>query len=176
MGHPKNYSGSLSQENLRKLFSYDPESGVLKHAFTKNHMAQKGSVAGSPNVVSGYLYVGVKGRLHRVHRIVWTMVKGGIPDGFHIDHINGNRTDNRIANLRLVTNHENHKNMRMRKDNKSGITGVYWSKSRAKWEAEIRLNGKKIYLGRFLTKREAEEARIIAERRYGFHPNHGRAA
>lgn len=92
----------------------------------------------------------------------------------HIDHINGDRLDNRIENLREVDRAENMKNMRMPADNTSGFVGV--TRHYEKWKAQITVNGKHIYLGRFDHKKDAIAARIAANRKFGFHENHGSRA
>lgn len=107
------------------------------------------------------------------HRVVWAMTYGNWPSG-QIDHINGDKTDNRIENLRIVTSRENHKNMPERADNTSGVKGVYWHKQRSKWHAEIIADGQKRSLGLFDKLEDAAAARKEAEREHGFHPNHGR--
>jgi hypothetical protein len=99
------------------------------------------------------------------------MVYGDEPQD--IDHINGNRRDNRIANLRAVDRRENMRNARLRSNNTSGIVGVTFSRDRKKWVAQIN-DGKVRSLGRFDKFEDAVEARKAAERRAGFHPNHGR--
>lgn len=109
-----------------------------------------------------------------VHRIVWIMHNGEIPFGMHIDHINHNRKDNRIQNLRLVTNGENHKNTKLYSRNSSGVCGVSFSKWHNKWWARINVDGKFINLGMFDDINSAIEAREKAEKFYGFHENHGR--
>lgn len=92
------------------------------------------------------------------------MHNGPIPDGLFIDHINRNRTDNRIENLRLVTHKENMRNMSRRIDNRTGITGVQWNKKMYKWTAHLNLWGEKqLYLGSYETKAEAVAARRAAE-------------
>ncbi len=91
-----------------------------------------------------------------------------------IDHINHNRSDNSIKNLRSVTHEENLKNMPKKKNNKSGITGVCFEKETGKWRSHITHKGKSIKLGRFENKKDAEMVRLKAELEYGFHENHGR--
>lgn len=91
-----------------------------------------------------------------------------------VDHINGDRTDNKIENLRSCSRLENSVNRAVASHNKSGVLGVHYDKSRGKWAAEIKVNKKKVYLGRFDSIDEAKTARKIAEVKYGFHPNHGR--
>jgi hypothetical protein len=100
------------------------------------------------------------------------MLEGVDPTGFQVDHLDGNPSNNRRENLRLVSNHENQKNRAVPKNNKTGIMGVY--KVGEKWLASIRVDGKTIHIGSYDTKKEASTARKEAEERYGFHPNHGR--
>ena len=105
------------------------------------------------------------------HRLAWLMVYGRWPNEM-IDHINGDRSDNRIENLREISAAENHYNLGVPKSNKSGCVGVYRSKE-GNWCAEITKHSKKVHLGTFASLLEAAEARKAAEREYGFHKNHG---
>ena len=91
-----------------------------------------------------------------------------------IDHVNGDRSDNRVVNLRSVAHQENHRNRAIPKSNTSGVMGVYWGKRDRKWYAQIKINGKKKHLGSFSCKKKAIQARKKAEIDYGFHANHGR--
>ena len=91
-----------------------------------------------------------------------------------IDHINGDPFDNRIDNLRLVTQRENSMNRRLSCNNKSGVIGVHYYSSRKQWQAQITSEGKKINLGRFDNFDDAVKVRKDAEIKYGFHENHGR--
>lgn len=91
-----------------------------------------------------------------------------------IDHINHDRSDNRIENLRLVTGGENKKNQSIRKRNKSGFTGVGWHSKAKKWRAEIKSGGVYMYLGLYSSIGDAVNARKMAEIELGFHDNHGR--
>lgn len=88
------------------------------------------------------------------------------PNNYQVDHINGNKLDNRRENLRLCTNMLNHYNMPKRSNNKSGVTGVYFSNKLKKWVAEIKANKIKIYLGSFNNIRDAESVRKLAEEKY----------
>lgn len=90
-----------------------------------------------------------------------------------MDHINGNTSDDRWENLREVTNAENLRNRKQAKTNKSGVTGVCWYKRTNKWKAYIH-HVKKKHLGFYATIEEAIAVRKAAEKRYGYHPNHGR--
>lgn len=127
-----------------------------------------GKVAGG-NHPDGYIQIKLDSTLYLAHRIIWIMHYGEITDPLQVDHINHIRNDNRIENLRLVTHQDNSKNCSKNAKNISGTVGVYFHKAANKWCAQI---GKQ-YLGTFLTKSEAEQARKKAERIYGFHANHG---
>lgn len=107
------------------------------------------------------------------HRIVWAMYYGYWPTK-SLDHIDGNRTNNVITNLREVTHQENSKNLRMPKNNTSGHMGVNWDKTRSKWKVRIQVNGKRIVIGRYINIEDAIAARQAAEIEYGFHENHGK--
>ena len=91
-----------------------------------------------------------------------------------MDHINHIRKDNRWLNLRETTNQENNKNASKRKDNTSGVPGVYWAKHCNKWLASINNGGERVNLGGFTDWFEAVCAKMSANNKYGFHSNHGR--
>jgi len=104
---------------------------------------------------------------YQAHRVIWAMFHGEWPMN-QIDHINGDRSDNRILNLREADFFQNSQNAKIRRDNTSGYPGVTFSKDRNQWTARICINGKKIYLGYFLTAELATEARKEAEKKHGF--------
>ncbi len=151
-----------TQEEVRLRFTYDPETGVLRH--TKiNKMAGRmhGKEAGylHPN---GYVVVNVRGRLYSVHRIAWLFTYGELP-AWHLDHINRVRHDNRIANLRQATLSQNKHNSNMYSNNKSGEQGVCWNKNKQRWIASIRLNRINKHLGSFFNFDDAVAARRRAK-------------
>jgi len=123
----------------------------------------------------GYLYCWHGGKRVRHHRYVWEQANGPIPDGLDVDHINGDRTDNRLDNLRLVTRQENMQNAKRYCTNSSGVTGVCWRKQKQRWQAYVVVDYKQIHLGHYRDWFEAVCARKSAEVSYGFHPNHGRS-
>lgn len=106
------------------------------------------------------------------HRVIWAMHFGEWPN--IIDHINGDKLDNRIENLRNVTRCENAQNMKRASNNKSGAAGVYWAPHAGKWRAAIKVEKKSKHLGYFDCVDDAAKARRMADRQFGYHPNHGR--
>ena len=131
-----------------------------------------GELADKTKNSAGYRMLRVFKRPLLAHRVIWAMHHDRWPDG-QIDHINGNRTDNRIINLRSVDCLQNNRNRKTRSDSSSGHLGVY--KSGKKWMAHIKVNYKTIYLGTFERIEDAIAARKRADDKYGFHPNHGRS-
>jgi hypothetical protein len=174
---------SLSKDNVRRLFEYRPESGELvwrerpEEDFSSLHRSRiwnvryAGKVAGYLTAL-GYREASVFGRYYKVHRIVWLYVNGEWPPSF-IDHINHDRSDNRIENLRVASKAENGRNQTLRSSNTSGFMGVGWHKSSGKWRARIFANGRDTSLGTYHSFDEAKAARLAAMELYGFHDNHG---
>lgn len=122
----------------------------------------------------GYVDIEIKKSKFKAHRIVWCLHNGSIPPDMQVDHINHIRTDNRIENLRLVTQTENQRNSSLRADNKAGKSGVKWHKTQRKWHAFIRDNGKQRHLGCFKDFDSAVAARKAAEKELGYHEHHGK--
>lgn len=163
----------MRPDDWNDIFSY--KNGLLYWKVRTSIKSRKmpGDIAGS--VKKGrYSTVQFMGDNYLVHRVIWEMHYGEITEGMHIDHINHERSDNRIENLRLVTNNQNRINQRMDKRNSPGKTGVYWHKSQMKWIASIGVNGKNLHLGTFSDFESASKARSDAEIKYGFHENHGK--
>jgi hypothetical protein len=163
----------LTQEKVKRLFSYNPWTGVLTRRVSAG-CAKAGSVAGC-RYSNGYLNVGIQGKIYKAHRLAWLYVYGSFPK-HHTDHIDGVRDNNRIHNLRSVTHRENQKNQKVPCTNTSGVMGVNWDKPLGKWKAQIMAEGKKKNLGYFNIKEDAMTARKSAELEFGYHKNHGRAA
>lgn len=183
---------SPSPEILRRILDYNAETGVFtwlprtadlfdnagRPAFHKAALWNSqfaGTQALKYPATNGYLTGTIMMGMHRAHRVAWAIHYGEWPDR-DIDHINGNRKDNRICNLRLVTRSENMRNARIPSHNKSGCIGVCWNKGQRSWRAVIVVNKRQIHVGSFQTKEAAISARKVAEIKYGFHVNHGRAA
>ena len=157
-----------SQQELRRLFIYDPSTGVVTNR-------RNGRPAGTPH---GHKYPYKVVRLNYkscfLHRLIWIYVHGEIPAGRNIDHINGFPDDNRLGNLRLATQSQNIRNLKLRSDNTSGFHGISWHKRSKKWMARIKGTNGYVYLGVYNDKADAITARKNAERKYAYHPNHGR--
>jgi hypothetical protein len=153
---------------LHNLFIYDPASGVLSYRRgVKGAGKSAGDEAGYVCPTNGYRMVGVNYKRPLVHRVIWKMVHGvdAIKD---IDHIDGNRLNNRIENLREATASQNGANAKLGKGNKSGVKGVYWWARVGKWQAAITHRREKIDLGRYDKLEDAATAvRVARERLHG---------
>jgi hypothetical protein len=152
----------VTQERLRELLSYDSETGVF-HWRVSRGRAVAGASAGNADSY-GYLQTKIYGRCYLNHRLAWLYVYGEWPDG-QIDHINGSRADNRLANLRNVSISVNQQNQRgARVDNRCGLLGV--SRKGNRWQARISHPGRKdAYLGLFDTPELAHAAYLKAKRK-----------
>ena len=155
--------------NWHEVFIYKDGNLYWK---SKRGPIKEGQLAGGKHD-TGYLTVGYKGRYYLVHRIIWEMHNGPIPEGMQVDHIWHDRGDNRIEKLRLVTHKCNGVNQSKCKRNSSGVTGVTLDKQTGKWRCYIHVNSKQINLGTFSDIKDAVNARLSAEHKYGFHVNHG---
>jgi len=154
----------IAQEQLKELLSYDQETGIFTWR-TSYRKCKAGEVAGR-DYGTGYLAIWISPRTYQVHRLVWLYVHGQWPENF-IDHINGNKLDNRISNLRDVTNSENMMNLRQaRTDNKHGVMSVH--QVRNKFIAQIQTKGITKRIGSFNTPEEAHAAYISEKRK--LHP------
>jgi hypothetical protein len=122
---------------------------------------------------AGYFSGRILGKPYRAHRVAWAIFLGAWPES-DIDHINGKRSDNRIANLRTATRQENGKNCAIGIKNTSGTIGVSWHSRDLVWTAQVNKNGKHKHIGSFKNKDEAIEARAKANLECGYHANHGR--
>lgn len=163
----------MNSEIANSIFRYDEFTGRL---FWKVRPC-KNIAAGSEiktMLANGYLAVRHQGKRYLVHRVVWLMKNGRWPDG-QIDHLNHNRKDNRIENLRDVSASENQRNKSLHKNNSSGETGVSFHKRSSKWRVTYQgMNGKHVHVGLFGSFDEAVTAKAKAISEGGFHRNHGR--
>ncbi len=136
------------------ILEIDPVSGVCQRRFKSGVVRVVGTVN-----QDGYLHISTVAGSVLIHRLVWQHAHGQIPDGLQIDHINGVRTDNRICNLRLVTNAQNSQNrVNPHRNSRSGVKGVTWHKAAMRWCAVIGYSGERYHLGLFSTIEEAKAA------------------
>lgn len=161
----------IAQDRLKELLDYDPETGHFTWLKYRCGQAKVGDIAGGPHS-AGYIAINMSEYPYLAHRLVWLWLYGRLPKN-EIDHINHNRKDNRLCNLREVSGAENKRNASKRVDNKSGYVGICWSSRRNKWRANIFTNHKQYFLGEFRDISDAIAARKRAEIDLGFHPNHG---
>jgi hypothetical protein len=154
----------ITQQRLHELFEYRDDGNLIRKVSVQSN-AKKGDVIGSVNN-DGYLCVMVDRKPYRVHRLIFLYHHGYLTDGLQMDHIDGNRTNNRIENLREVTKSQNKMNSKLAANNTSGVKGVYWHKRIQKWTSNIRLNRKHIHLGYYDTIEEAVAVVIAARNEY----------
>ncbi|HFX7402522.1 TPA: HNH endonuclease signature motif containing protein [Escherichia coli] len=158
-------NNAYAPELLLSLFLYDPVTGRLQHKANRRRV-KAGTYADSTRRADGYRQVALRldGKQYQLkaHRVAWILAHGSIPHGMQIDHINGIRDDNRLCNLRLVTQRENDQNRRRAR-------GYSWNKGSSKWEAYIRVDGVRHHLGLFTTEAAARVAYLKAKARY--HPS-----
>ena len=160
----------LTQERLKEVLHYSPESGVFTWEKTLGSRAQSGDIAGGVN--HGYIRIKIDGRMYQAHQLAFLYMMGRFPVG--IDHENHIKSDNRWTNLSEATQSENCKNISKKKNNTSGTTGVAYLPHRKKWRAQIMVNWKTIIVAYTSDFNEAVALRKAAEKKYGFHPNHGK--
>lgn len=146
----------LTQERLKELLHYDPDTGVFTWRKKSGSRAVVGAVAGCLGG-KGYLRIKADGRQYRAHRLAFLYMCGVFPTA-GVDHIDHCTRNNSWANLRLATAAENNKNRRINTNNTSGYKGVTWDKSAGKWVAQARLSGKRHNLGYYSTAEAASDA------------------
>lgn len=178
-----------SPKELSKLLRYEPDTGLLfwrertpdmfeggkypaervAHCWNAKYAGQ---MAFKFKSKSGYLQGSIFDKTYLAHRIVWVVGAGEWPKD-QIDHINHDRSDNRWINLRQATSQENHRNRSLSSNNRSGFCGVRFYKQIGKWHTQIRIDGLNKHLGFFDNKTDAITARKAANKKYGYHSNHG---
>lgn len=171
----------LTAERLRSRLDYDPETGVFtwrersdiarasRCASWNSRYAR--TVAGAIVRNGNYTYrrIVLDARPYRAHRLAWLHVFGEWPpDGFEIDHIDCDATNNRLVNLRLATSSQNKGNARRRIDNTTGAKGVHFDRRRGQFKAEIKCDGRRKFLGYRATREEsAADYALAAQRHFG---------
>lgn len=158
----------VSAERLRELLTYDPEAGLFIWRVNRRGPVKAGDIAGHLSKSDGYIYMKIDGRRYSAHRLAWLHATSNWPIA-EIDHIDRDRTNYKLSNLREATSAQNKQNAGPRSDKRySTFTGVSWYKPTMRWRAYIMLNGRYIHLGCFDTEEAAHLAHISAKRR--LHP------
>lgn len=158
------------RDRVFELLDYDRLTGLFTWKVPrKRNQVKAGSTAGSL-CLNGYISIGIDSKSIYAHRLAWFVVHGVWP-AHSLDHIDGNPTNNAIANLREATQAENAQNLRRPKSNSSGVTGVHWHKQIRRWQAYVTVNGKRVSAGCYSTKEEAAAARMQKKAElHTFHP------
>jgi hypothetical protein len=159
-----NFLRHLTADRARELLNYAPETGAFTWRVARQNGAKPGQAAGSRR--HDYMILRLDGVNYMAHRVAWLIVHGAWPDG-EIDHVNGNKFDNRLANIRPVTHQGNAENKRRaRADNKLGVLGVHLDSRRKSrpYVASIRVDGKLKQIGAFASAEEAHRAYVQQKR------------
>lgn len=146
----------LTAENLRSRYDYDPLTGVFTRRVSRSNSVKVGSAAGSASS-DGYLRIWIDGHSYKAHRLAWLHAYGVWPTK-QIDHLNGDRADNRIANLREADQPEQNANTRRRTNNTSGRRGVSLHKASGKYTARLSFRGRIVHCTYHDTPEEASAA------------------
>jgi hypothetical protein len=151
----------LNAETLREILAYTPETGLFTWKIRPSAKVKQGSLAGALEK-NGYLRIGISGKMWSAHRLAWLYVFGRWPRDC-LDHINGDRADNRVYNLRECNYVQNGQNRASERGSTSSFVGVSWDKDRRKWRACIRAQGKNISLGYHSSEEGAAHAYAMAK-------------
>lgn len=157
-------ANSLTAEEVRRHLSYNPETGEFRWLIGGKGRPGVGEIAGCKSNALGYWLIGLNYRRHWAHRLAWLMTHGRWPE-HQIDHINGDRADNRISNLRAVTHAENQQNRHRSRPNKHGLRGVDFDPKTGKFRSRVVFQKVKHNLGYFDTAQAAHVAYVEAVRR-----------
>lgn len=157
---------ALTQQILLETFEY--KDGILYWKNPTSRSVKVGDEVGCNN--NGYKLTSVNGKYIQNHRAIFLMHHGYLPD--YVDHIDGNKSNNKIENLRAVTKAQNAWNSKLHSTNKSGIRGVSWNKQTNKWRVAINVDGKAIHLGRFSDIKDAQK--VIESARIQYHGQYAR--
>lgn len=164
----------LTQERLRAVLNYDPDSGLFRWRVSRGRSAKTGQVAN--HLADGYIRITIDGSRYLAHRLAWFVVFGAWPIEL-LDHKNGDRSDNRLCNLRLATRTENSRNASLSASNRCGFKGVHHRPTvtyrdgrtaprASPFCAVIRFDGRQRTLGYFKTPEDAHAAYVAAAQRH----------
>lgn len=130
----------LTQNKLKELLNYDPETGIFTWKISTSPYIKVGRVTGTAPT-KRYIQIGINRRYYLAHRLAWLWMTGSWPSS-DIDHINTDRSDNRFSNLREATNGQNSMNRSALRNSKTGVKGVSWSRGSKSWKVQVTINKK----------------------------------
>lgn len=154
-------ASDITADWIKNVLTYDPLTGHFLWAARFGKRGIPGKRAGTVDF-GGYVVITINGRRLKGHRLAWLVMTGSWP-AYAVDHINGDRTDNRFSNLRQASALENQQNRRLQRNNKSGYMGVSWDAHASKWRAGIRSRGQSVNLGNFDSPQAAHHAYLVAK-------------
>ena len=153
-----------SNARLKELLEYNATTGVFTHR-TGRRNCKAGQMAGCKHG-NGYLKISIDGKQYYAHHVAWAYANGEWPSN-DIDHINGDRSDNRLVNIRLALRKENCQNLRAAKSNsQTGFLGVYLVKETGKFMASLKKGRKRIRVGGFETPEKAHQCYLEMKRNF----------
>lgn len=150
----------ITQQRLHELFEYRDGTLIRKVGVAA------GKIAGTLDTSTGYWRINIDKKMYRLHRMIFLYHHGHLTDGLQVDHIDMEKSNNRIENLREVTNAQNQHNTRITVTNNTGVKGVAWHKAKKKYKVTVSLNSKSIHLGYFDDLEEAKAAAIAGREKY----------
>lgn len=157
---------NLTKEHIESILDYEKTTGTFRWKVDRGPRAKAFSVAGTIGS-NGYRRIKIDGKFYQAHRLAWIIIYDSKPPK-EIDHINGNKIDNRACNLRPATRAGNCQNTTVRKDNSSGCRGVSWNSSIRKWRARCSVNNRNHLIGNFDSKLDAKIAyEAFAKKHFG---------
>lgn len=159
MATRRELASSLTQAGLLRVLSYDLETGVLRWVYRVEPGFRRAGKAAGRAHRTGYVTIKLNGEEHAAHRLIWLMMTGSWPE-HDVDHIDGDRSNNRWDNLRAATRRQNAVNAKVRGNNTSGVTGVSYSRTQGIWIASIKAEG-----GRNVFKQFEDKEAAISWRR-----------
>ena len=160
----------ITQKELKDILRYNEKTGIFTWVNSKSGVSK--NMAAGTKTYSKYIRIIINKKSYFAHRLAWLYVYGYFPS--YIDHINTDKSDNRLCNLREATNSENQCNKKLTKNNTSGVKGVSWFARDNNWRARIQFNGSNFHLGYFDTLNEAKNAVDKARLKlHGEFSNHG---
>jgi len=156
----------LTQKRLKEVLHYDPDTGIFTNRINRSSRAREGKEAGCI-CPDGYRYIYIDNKKYHASRLAFLYMRGYFPE-HEVDHEDRIKHNDKWENLRHLTHSCNMKNVGIKSNNTSGVTGVYWGRGRQRWRAKICVAGEIKYLGDYIDFIDAVKIRYQAEVKYGW--------